>query len=91
MSDMQDEEQIRKVARIIIHEMFETVGVDMTTPDGRGRFRDDLGFLREAREGTATMRKTGVMAIIGTVVTATALALWKGVGILLAVGGKPGG
>ncbi len=77
-------------ADMAISNLFEVFGVDTTTKEGRKGLQDDFTFLRDAREGTAGMRKTGWFAIIGTVVTAALLALWKGVTILAAYAARAG-
>ncbi len=77
-------------AEVSIAKLFEVFGVDVTTQDGRKSLQDDFTFLRDARTGTASVRKAGVFAIIGTLVTAILLATWKGMTMLAAMAAKVG-
>lgn len=57
-----DDEQIRRVVRAVLSEIMETVGVDVSTPDGRKEFRDNMDWVRSFRAG-ATGART---AVVGT-------------------------
>ncbi len=78
----------REAAEMAIANMFEVFGVDVTTKEGRKGLQDDFNWVRDARLGTTALRKAGWLAAAGTVVTGLALALWKGITILAAVGAR---
>lgn len=69
---MDDEEKIRHLVRVVITELFETVGVDMTTPEGRKEFRDNMDWVQSFRTGASGARTTvigvGVASLIGGMV-----------------------
>lgn len=88
LSEAEIESIADRVANRTIANLFEIFGVDVTTKEGRKGLQDDLTFVRDARVGTAGVRKAGVIAIIGTIVTATALVLWKGVVAMAALAGS---
>lgn len=77
----------REAAQMVIAELFEIFGADISTPDGRKGLQDDFAWLREARKGTASLRNAGWLTAWGAVVTAACLALWKGLVVL--AGGVP--
>lgn len=56
--------------------MFEMFGTDVSTLKGRSELRDDFNFVRDARKGVASVRKTSMVAVIGTFVTGAAFGLW---------------
>lgn len=72
----------REAAHIVVAELFEIFGADISTPEGRKGLQDDFAWLREARTGTASLRKAGWLTAWGAVVTAACLALWKGLVVL---------
>jgi len=76
------EDDIKKLAReaadMAISDMFEIFGIDVTTKEGRKGLQDDFSWVRDARVGSAGMRKAGSVAIIGALVTGATYALWKG-------------
>lgn len=51
-------------------------GADITTPEGRQELRQDFSWLRDARQGTALVRKTAGIAMITTFVSGAAFGLW---------------
>lgn len=75
-------------AEMAIANLFEIFGVDVTTKEGRRSLQDDFHFLRDARMGTAGLKRAGWVAAMGTIVTAICLALWKGMVVLAAAAAK---
>ena len=75
-------------AEMAIANLFEIFGVDVTTKEGRKGLQDDFTWVRGAREGTTTLRKAGWVAALGSLVSGVFYALWKGLTVLAAVGGK---
>lgn len=83
MSDLYDEsaiperrgsdEHMRKIVKMTVHEIFDGVGVDFSTPNGRKRFRDNIEFLDDARTGTRAIKRT----LWGGAATVTGLVLYK--------------
>ncbi len=67
------DEHTREIVKMTVHEIFDGVSVDLTTPEGRQRFRDNIAFLDDARVGTSTARKT----ILGLAVTGICFGIWK--------------
>ncbi len=75
------DEHTRKIVHMTVSEIFDGVGVDFTTPAGRERFRENLAFLDDARQGTALVKKTfwlGALSAAGAVLYkyGAAIALW---------------
>jgi hypothetical protein len=70
--DVSGPQAIREAQRdfVVIHELAR-LALDSD-------FRKDLEFVREWRLGTTAMRKTGVRAAVGLIVTAALGALWLG-------------
>lgn len=83
-SDTHLERLVEDAVRRAFENMFEMLGTDVSTSEGRKEFRADLEFARDARTGTATVRKTAVVAAIGTFVTGAAFGLWSWITWLLA-------
>ncbi len=52
------DEHMRKIVHLTVHEIFDGVGVDFSTPHGRARFRDKIQFLDDAMTGTKALKKT---------------------------------
>jgi len=67
--------------RAISH-LFEIFGVDVTTKDGRKGVQDDFTWVREARLGSANLKRAGWRAALGAIITGAIFALWKGIAIL---------
>lgn len=61
---MDEDQRTREIARVVIHEFFETVGVDTTTQDGRKKFRDNLEWVQSLREGTASAKTAALGAAV---------------------------
>ena len=80
----------REAAETTISGLFEVFGLDVTTKEGRKGLQDDFSWLRDARTGTAGLRKAGSVAIIGTLVSGATYALWKGLIAITAVAAKLG-
>ena len=79
----------REAAEMAIGNLFEIFGVDTTTKEGRKGLQDDFTWVRDARVGTASLRKAGWLAGAGTIGTAIIYALWKGIVALTAMGKAP--
>lgn len=75
----------REAAEMALANLFEIFGVDVTTKDGRKALQDDFSWVRDAREGTASLRKAGWLTVFGTMITAACFALWKGIVALAAM------
>lgn len=73
-----EEEHIRKIARVVLHELFEGVGVDMATPEGRKEFRENLDWVNSFRTGTNGMRTTAVGVGIASFVSGVIWLMWQG-------------
>jgi hypothetical protein len=73
-----EDERVRQIVRMTIHEVFDGVGVDMTTPEGRQKFRDNNQFVGEWREGSSALKKGGWIAVGGTFISGMAWLLWHG-------------
>lgn len=69
-----DDEHTRQVVRMTVHEIFDGVGVDLSTPEGRTKFRETVDFASEAAAGTKIAKKT----VIGLLITGLGYGLWKG-------------
>jgi len=67
------DEHMRKVVHLTVQEIFDGVGVDLSTPKGRQQFRDNIGFLDDARSGTGLVRKT----FLGLFATGVLFGVWK--------------
>ncbi len=75
------DEHTRKIVHLTVAEIFDGVGLDFSTPAGRQELRADIAFLRDARTGTALIKKTfwaGLLAAGGTLFYKSwaAIALW---------------
>jgi hypothetical protein len=66
-------------ARRIIHETFDNIGVDLTSPEARHEIRDDFSWLRSVRRGSAdaakTVRSVGLVTLVGAVLTSVGLGI----------------
>lgn len=67
------DEHTRHIVRLTLHELLDSVGVDLATSHGRQRFRDNITFVDDARSGTAAVKKT----ILGLLVTGFCYGVWK--------------
>lgn len=68
-----DDEHTRNIVHLTVREIFDGIGVDLSTPEGRQRFRSNMAFLDDARAGTGTAKKT----IVGVAFTGLAYGAWK--------------
>lgn len=68
-----DDEHTRHIVKMTIQEIFEGVGVDFETREGRQTFRDNITFLNDARLGTGAAKK----GLLGIVLTGAAYGVWK--------------
>lgn len=71
-----DDARTKAIVKMTVAEIFEGVGVDLTTPDGRKRFGSVLTWAGDAMDGTAVVRKTAFGAMIATFVSGAAFGLW---------------
>lgn len=67
------DEHTRQIVKMTVHEIFDGVGVDFSTPEGRKQFRDNVAFLDDARSGTGAAKK-GLFTVM---VTGAAYGVWK--------------
>lgn len=52
------DEHTRNIVHMTVAEIFDGVGIDFTTPEGRQRMRDNMTFLDDARQGTRLVKRT---------------------------------
>ncbi len=67
------DEHTRQIVHLTVAEIFDGVGIDFTTPAGRQKFRDNMTFLDDAREGTKLVKR----GFWGGVATAGGIGLYK--------------
>ncbi len=75
------DEHTRQIVHFTINDIFDRVGVDMVTAEGRAKFRENMEFLSDARAGTALVKRTFwggvVLGIMGTLYKfGAAILLW---------------
>lgn len=61
-----DDEHTRQVVRLTVQELFDGVGVDFTTPEGRQKFRENNQFVTDWRDGASSVKKGGLIAMGST-------------------------
>lgn len=71
-----DEAKIKLIVKITLNEIFDGVGVDLVSKEGRERFRAQNSWVGDAMDGTTVLRKTAFGAVIATFVTGAAFGLW---------------
>ncbi len=57
-----DDERTREIVRLTVSEIFDGIGVDLSTPEGRQKFRENNQFITDWRDGAASVRKGGYIA-----------------------------
>ncbi len=67
------DEHMKRIVHLTVREIFDGLGVDLSTSQGRQRFRDNIAFVDDARTGTAMAKKT----IWGLILTGFAFGAWK--------------
>lgn len=82
---MDDEERIRKLVRAVIQELFETVGVDVSTPEGRKEFRENIDWIQAFRVGASNARSTALGVGVTTLFGGALWLLWQGLKTAFAV------
>ncbi len=77
------DEHTRQIVHLTVAEIFDGVGVDFTTPEGRARFRNNLAFLDDAVGGTKAIKRTfwGGLATVGGI---GIYKLWPAIALWLA-------
>lgn len=70
------EATVERAVRRVVTDMIDGFGADITTPQGRQDLREDFSWLRDARKGTALVRKTAGIAMITTFISGAAFGLW---------------
>lgn len=84
MNDLPEEER-RKVAAQVEY-FIELVGRRYDVrPD---EVIEAVKWVRERRELAGKMKQTGIMSIIGLILSAVSMAVWEGVKAMLAGGGR---
>lgn len=76
-TDSELEKIIEDSVRKAFANILDGFGADITTPQGRQELRNDFAWLRDARRGTALVRKTAGLAIITTFISGAAFGLWS--------------
>lgn len=71
-------EEIEEVVEQTIERTFLRFGIDLSTPEKVVQFQDDLRYVREWRTSMAAVRRAGLTAAIGTLVTGAIAALLIG-------------
>ncbi len=61
-----EDEHTRKIVKLTVQELFDGVGIDFTTPEGRQKFRENNQFISDWREGASAVRKGGYIAVGST-------------------------
>lgn len=77
-----------KAAKTALSDLFEIFGVDITTKEGRKAIQDDFTWTRDARIGSRSLKTAGWVAAGGTLITGLLYAVWKGLAVLAALGGR---
>jgi hypothetical protein len=80
-------ELIEDVVEKTIEQTFLKFGIDLSTPEKVVQLQDDLRYVREWRTSMTMVRRAGLTAAIGTLVTGAIAALWLGVRHMLNGGG----
>lgn len=77
----------RAIAKEVVKELFETLGVSIETPESREYLRRDFIWLRTTRRGSEDMSKWVFRSAGGIFISALVYALWSGIKAALAVKG----
>ena len=72
-----------KAAREAEQRIFETLGIDISTEDGRREFRETLSWARRMRELCNNSTRAFVWILITMIVSSAALTVWEGIKTLL--------
>lgn len=67
--DPGDHEAIEEIVEKTIVQTFAKFGIDISTPEKVIQFQDDLRYVREWRTSMTEVRRAGLMAAAGTIVT----------------------
>jgi hypothetical protein len=81
-------EEIEEVVEQTIERTFLRFGIDLSTPDKVVQFQDDLRYVREWRTSMAAVRRAGLTAAIGTIVTGAIAAFVLGIRHMMNGGGS---
>lgn len=73
-----NEDQIKRVVKATITEMFTTMGLDISDPL---KVQADFAFLRTLHEGSISARARAWSIFITTLITASIIALLLGLGV----------
>ncbi len=58
-----EDEHTRRIVHLTVHEIFDGVGVDFSTPEGRQKFRDTIQWATEWHESALGVKKGGYVAV----------------------------
>lgn len=79
-SERRTDSELEKLIGDAVNKAFANIldgfGADITTSQGRQELREDFSWLRDARRGTALVRKTAGLAMITTFISGAAFGLW---------------
>lgn len=81
-----DYHKIAEIFRECLNGLFETLGTNVSTVEGRQQFHADLSFLRTARIGSGRVQKGTIMGIASAIVTGLSYVIYKG---LIGIGLRP--
>lgn len=69
---------VRELIRGSIQETFESVGIDLKTPEGRKEFRENFSWVTDYRSGTQRVKKLGLATIAAGMVLWACQTFWDG-------------
>lgn len=76
-----------RLDRLMINK-FELIGVDISTPEARGKFRDNISWLSGYKIAAETMKR-GAMKRIGDAIVGAFIAAFSAVAAFVFMNGKP--
>jgi hypothetical protein len=84
--DSRLEEIAARAAKQALTDLFEVLGADISTADGRKAVRENWTWLNDTRAGTAFIRKTTIGAVFAALVGGLAWLLSKGLAVVASLG-----
>lgn len=85
MDESQIEAIATRAAKTALADFFDTLGVDVTTTEGRKAARDNWNWLTDTRMGSQFIRRTVMGAVIAGVVGAVGWVIVKGLAVAASV------
>lgn len=69
----------RELIETVVEETLLKLGIDVSTPERVVQFQEDIRYVREWRTSMAEVRRAGLIAAVGTIVTGFIALLIMGV------------